>query len=274
MIAFRARLYHENIFTSRYNQYMTWAARRKLLYASVVGGVLLVVAGIPLYLWIDTPPSCFDGVRNLDELDIDCGGSCDLLCRSQVAPLSVAWSRAFKVAGGYYNVVAYLENPNFGAHAKQLWYRFGVYDRENVLIDMREGTTFITNSGAVPVFETGILTGAREPGRTFFEILTEPAWYRLQGSPTVKVEGEKVLTPESAPRIEAIIRNDEPYEVSNVEVAVVVYDLSGNAMATSRTILKLLLPRERTPIFFTWPQPFPERVGRIEIVPRVPVQDR
>lgn len=249
-----------------------WAAKRKTLYLSGVAAFFAITLGIPLIIWISEPPNCFDGEMNGDEIEIDCGGSCQLMCRSQVSPLSLSWSRSFKVAEGYYNAIAYVENPNAGIQATEVPYRFEIYDGDNVLIDSREGTTFITGTGPSPIFEVGIVTGSRVPRRTFFTFLEDPVWYKAKHTPKVRIEGEQVIDQATNPRIEAILRNDEPYDIYDVEVAVSAYDLQGNALAVSRTIVPHIEPRERKPIFFTWSVPLTETIARVEVIPRVPPQ--
>lgn len=245
----------------------------RFIYISGIVGFLLLTVGLPVYLSLQKEPTCFDGELNGNETGIDCGGSCALVCKADTAPLNVIWSRAFKVADGYYNVMAYIENLNFDVQT-EIEYTFEVYDKENVLIDDRAGTAFITESGAVPIFEPGIRTSIREPARTFFRITNTPRWVTGGSVPDIKVESEKATNTSDLPRVDAVIRNDEVYEVFDIEVAAIVYDRNGNAMGASRTIVSRLAPRERKDIFFTWSAPFPLPVGRIELIPRTPPQPK
>ena len=252
----------------------SWASRRRFTYLASIGAVLLVVIGIPTLIALQTEPTCFDDEQNQDERGVDCGGACSLMCKNETQPLNLLWSRAFKVAEGNYNVLAYMENPSVGMGA-EVGYRFEIYDNNNVLIDDRVGSMIISESGPVALFEAGVRTNIRTPGRVFFSLLNEPVWYRAEDLPQVTVEGERAgQSGDGMPRVDATVYNPEVHELHGVEVTAVVYDQTGNALGVSRTVVSSIASRERKAIFFTWSAPFTAPVGRIELIPSVPPQSR
>ena len=237
----------------------------------IIGGfLLLVLAGtVPLLRnALKREPTCFDGVQNGNEAGVDCGGGCQYLCAAQTAPLSVQWSRSFPVTRDTYHALAYVENPNLGAAVREIGYRFRLYDKDNILITEREGRTFI-GGGITPIFEPRIFVGNRPPVRTLFEFLDVAQWERAREAPPLEVERQR-MTRRAPPRIDAYLRNRGFSPLEEVAVVVVVFNVEGNAIAASQTVVPLVPPQKTTPVFFTWPQPFPEEVGRIEIIPRIP----
>ncbi len=59
--------------------------------------------------------------------------------------------------------------------------------------------------------------------------------------------------------------------IAPLKVLAVVFDLDGNAMAFSRTIVDSLDKNESTDVVFTWRKLFPSQYSKIEIIPQVEV---
>ena len=146
--------------------YSEWARRRRLTYQASIGGVLLLIVGSLLYAATYEPPSCADNKKNQDELGVDCGGTCTLRCSFEVQRLNTLWTRPFEVSPGFWNSIAYIENPNLDSYAEKIPYRFTYYDADNVVITERDGTVDIRGEALVPVFEGAVETGNRVVARS------------------------------------------------------------------------------------------------------------
>ncbi len=246
-----------------------WATNRRLMYISGVVAFFAVTIGVPAYFILKKPPTCFDGKLNQDERGVDCGGVCTLVCKQDVSPLAVLWSRTFFVSGSVYNSVAYIENPNVNAVALNVPYVFRVFDEQNILITERTGTTNIMDNGTVPIFEGAIDMGWRKPARTFFEFTKKPVWIKKPAKmPHVTVVARSIQNANTSPRLEAQLYNDEVYDVRTVEVVATIFDEKDNALAVSRTVVPLLSGQESKNLIFTWPRPFEGTSSRIEVIAR------
>ena len=250
---------------------MTWAFKRQIFYVAVLLLFISVFVFLIIYPKLNKAPTCSDNKQNGTETGIDCGGLCARACLAKVDDISVLWSRAFKVIPGRYNAVAYLVNHNENTAVKKLNYRFRFADANNVYIGKREGSTFVPPGGAFAVFEPGIDIGNSIPVYVSFEFTQTPLW--LQVSPE-KVNQLKVfisdirLTDEKTnPRLSAVIKNNSLFTIPNVNIIVILYDNSGNALSTSRTYLSQLNPLEISDINFTWPEPLSGTVVAKEIIP-------
>src|SRR3989344_4168769 len=134
---------------------MSWASRRRTIYAiGVILFFLIVVGGPLLYSYLKTPPTCTDGRQNQGETSVDKGGPRPLLDTSSLSPSAILWTRSFYVRSGSYDAVAYIQNPNQEAGVRAVSYRF-------VLIAERTGAAFLMPGGITPVFEGAIDTGNR-----------------------------------------------------------------------------------------------------------------
>ena len=250
---------------------MSWASRRRTVYAGGVTLFFVVVLGVPLAIWLYEPPACFDGKQNQGEMAPDKGGPCVLLDERTLTPHAVLWSRALPVRGGLYSAVAYIENPNTEAGVRSAEYLFTFYDERNILVAERRGETFIMPGGITPVFEGAIETGNRAAVRTHFEFTAPLVWERMADTSHVLEVSNKVASGVSAsPRLEATVENTSVSPLRDPVFVAVIFDPAGNASAASATTLGRLDPGEKGTVVFTWPDPFSRATGRIDVLPLVP----
>jgi len=249
---------------------LSWATKRQLLYLAIVLGVFLVVISFPIFSFFNKPATCFDGKQNQDELGIDCGGSCPLLCPFEVADPIVLWSRALEARLGTYDAVALIENPNVSAGVEEASYFFKVYDSNNILIVEREGKTRINPNDRLVVLESGLATGERLPARTLFEFRGELKWIRTEGEkPLLRVEREALDTTQTQPRLKATLLNQSLEDLEDVVVTVLLYDKNDNVIAVSKTEVEILPRSASKDIVFLFPQSFLNVPVRIDIIPQL-----
>jgi len=247
---------------------MSWGTRRRNSIVFIIFIIILIPIAILAFNFFYKPVSCFDGIYNGIETGIDCGGGCSLLCNNAVIEPIVSWKRFFEVTPGVYNVIAYVENPNPEASVQKIPYIFRLYDAEGVLLQERKGSTEIGPKERLPIVENSIFTNKLAPSRVAFEFTEEFVFEK--GDPqeqVIAIKNEELINEETAPRVQATLQNIDILEVKNISAIVIVYDINGNAIASSSTVIESLRRDQAVPIIFTWPQPFKNKVSRIEIIP-------
>lgn len=248
--------------------YMSWAARRRAFYILGFLCILGALVSAPVYSFLKTPPTCFDGIQNGLETNLDRGGSCVVLDETLLIPLTVQWTRPFEVQEGMYNAVGYIENPNENAGIRALNYEVRLYDAQNILVASRQGKTFVMPGSITPIFEGRIDTGTHVVTRAFLDFDQVQRWERMSDvARVVAIENKVVKDVTQSPRIEAVAHNTSVKPIPNPAFVAVVFDTVGNAFAGSRTVFERLSPDEAHPIVFTWSKPWPLAVGRIDIIP-------
>lgn len=247
---------------------MSWASVRRAEYLFGVILFFVVIIGGPLLYWgiSAIPPACPVGTMRPAGIS---SGACSELDPRYLQSVSVMWARAFRVRADSYTAVAYVQNSNPNAGVQQAHYKMGLYDGGNVLIAEREGEMFIMPGSITPVLETGIYTGNRDVVHTYFQITdASPIWKEATNpAADIKVSNESVTGLEAAPRVEARVRNASLDSRHNISFVITLFDTTGNAFAASGTALQELAPGATAQIAFTWPQPFPTVIGRIDIIP-------
>lgn len=249
---------------------MSWASRRRAVYISGIVLFFALTLGIPLAIWLYEPPTCSDGKQNQGETAPDKGGPCIVLDEQTLQPYATLWSRAFPARPGNYNALAYVENSNAEAGIRDIVYRFKLYDARGILVAEREGATSLMPGGITPIFEGAISTGNRSVTRTFVEFISTSSWERVSDSVgNIAVSNRVVTTPQSSPRLTAMVENTGVATIFDITLVATVFDTVGNAFAASATLVPRLEGGESQEIVFAWPDPFPKAVSRIDILPFV-----
>ena len=234
-------------------------------YFSGFAVVFLLVGTYVYFTQFYAPPNCFDGWRNGDELGVDCGGGCVRICAFSVQEPTVQWARSFRVTGGQYNAVAYVENPNREAATPSLRYTFSLYDEEG-LITEQSGETILPPNNVYPIFEGRIDTGSRSPTRTFVELEEVSLWqHATAGREQFEVVERELRGADGKPRLRATVRNTDLEEAREVEVVATILDVNGNALNASRTFVENFTPRSETEVVFTWLEPIATTLRSCEI---------
>ncbi len=248
----------------------SWAVKRKILYVSIFFAVFFIIAAVIFSSTFFKPATCRDNKQNQGETGIDCGGPCQLLCKTETREPIVRWQRFFRASPGVYSAVAYVENPNPHSVAYAVPYSFRIYDAKNVLITERKGTTSIAPTGITPVFEGGITTGERLPSYVSFEFVGRPVWLsRSTQAPNITVSNQKLNLNTATPTFEAVISNPTLLAIPKFDVVAVFFNANGTAFAASKTVVDRLEGGQKAPVTFSWREPFTEQAVKIDVIPRL-----
>jgi hypothetical protein len=247
----------------------SWATKRRFTFISILGGFFLIFIVLPGIFIFYKAPTCYDGKQNQDEVGVDCGGRCPLLCSIDALSPVVLWQRVFRVSEGSYNVVAYVENPNLNSGAVNVPYLLKLYDEKNILVYEKTATTFLPPHKTIAVFIAGIMTGERIPTRASFEFIRQPVWVKgILRESELKIQNPILSAEGEQPHFEMDLKNTSTKKVSDIEVVVIVYDEKDNAVGASRTIVDAIGPDASAPLVFTWPEAFSQKGTRVQAVYR------
>ncbi len=247
---------------------LSWAQQRKLFFWGGLTLFFLVVFGVYGALSFSKAPNCSNNAKDGNERGIDCGGSCARVCRADVAMPTIEFARALEVAEGVWGAVAYVQNRNAVAGARNVPYVFKLYDADSLLLYERHGTTFIPPRKAFAVFEGKMLSGNRTAVRATFEFTGEPVFMRMQ-EPELSVTTKDFTTSEQQSSLQAVIANPSRIPVEGIELTALLFGADGNVIGASATAVKKLAGEANAPLNFTWPRPFADP-ARIEILYTVP----
>jgi len=246
----------------------SWSRQRKSIYALVVIAAMVAAVGVPGFFYFYKAPSCFDGVQDGNELGIDCGGSCVKLCPSAFLSPIVSWTRFEQVAPGFYNVAAYVINPNPDAGADSVPYHMALYDGQGTLITDVYGTMTIPPHRNALAFQSSVGTEKRIPAKASFEFTSAPNW--LSASDTLsplQVIDKKYNEDASGSSLQVTLRNTSVNPFGRLSVYVVLYDSDQNEIGFSKTIIDGISPGSTVVAPYTWPEDRQGKVVSIEVLP-------
>lgn len=248
---------------------LSWADRRR---AYVIGGFLVlaaIVLGAGAFAFLYEAPSCTDALRNQDETGVDCGGSCPNLCSADVSPLRVSFARAIPY-GGRTDVIAYVENRNLDAESKGARYTAELFDDAGQLLGKKEGMLDIPARSTVPLFVPAIAQGVAAAPRAFVSFEEGVTWRSARDGKVPLTVMRADIVPGDNPRVRALLRNSDARVAYDRVLVATVFDLAGQAIAASRTVVRQAPAFGEAEAVFTWSEPFAGVAVRVEVV-EVPV---
>ncbi len=241
---------------------MDWAMRRRVGILSLLMMAFLLLVVVPYVLLHKTVLSCVDKKQNQGEYGIDCGGPCTNLCRGQAQDLKVRWTKHYEVVPGKYDVMAYVENPNYNIGITTLTYQFALLDQRGDTIAERKGSTYVGPNETFVVFEGSLLTGTKVPTEARFSYSDDPQWMKTgEKIKYFSVTEQKIDSPDKLPTLSATINNMTTRDFKNLDVATVVYDNNRNPIGISDTKIEKLPAKGSAPVIYTWPRAFQYLAG-------------
>jgi hypothetical protein len=251
---------------------MSWALRRRLIVIGLIAAVIALGIGIFYFTEIHKAPSCTDNKQNQGEDGIDCGGPCAYFCSAAEAPPSTRFVRAVSPSAGRTDVIAYIDNPNGLAAAKNLHYTIELYDPSNTIVAKKQGMVDLPPSSTMPIYVPNFFSGSTEVARAFitFDNPTH-LWYHYTDTRVIPKVSNIVLQSGATPRVTAIAANSSTSNLSNIVFIITVFNEAGEAMAASQTVAPSVPAHGSASLIFTWPNAFTGPVGRIEVIPVIPL---
>lgn len=231
---------------------MDWSTKRKIVYACAV---IIAISGAGIFATKDIlfpKPTCFDTKKNGFESGIDCGGACRLVCKADVSPFVVTWSKAIQVEKGVYDFVGMVRNSNINNASQVVGYTFQAYSRGETPIATISGSTTVPLDGLFPIIVQN--TKLAESPQTVTLTLFDGDHYTVEEnpiSPTVRI-GDRRYEAGDVSRVYATIINTKRMDINNLPVRVVLFDQYDNAYATGETYIEKLLKEESKEIVITW----------------------
>lgn len=251
---------------------MSWAQRRKATYIVSILFVFLSILAVILYFALNKTPTCFDSIKNQNEVGVDCGGSCVILCREQYINPVVIWGpRPVKILGsGLYNFLTYLQNPNSGVGAYNVPYTFKVYDNKDLILFQKTGMVYIPSNNNFVILEDNINLYDKVPARTTIEFTGNPVWQKIESSEaSITAVSKTLLNEYTRPKLLVTMKNNTIKPIQNIEAIAILYDENNNAVAFSRTKIDVIDGNSAEDISFTWPEKFDKKIVRIDVVSKV-----
>lgn len=247
---------------------MSWSSNRKTLYFIIVLFVVIVLIALPIFFLVYKAPNCFDGKRNGNETGVDCGGSCSRLCASAFLPANISWSRYEEIAPDLYNLAAYIINPNPEGEAKNVPYKFNLYDNHGIPIEEYTGYVDIPPHRNTLAFTGAINVKNRKIGKVTFEFTGSPEWHkRVDPLSNLVISAKDYTEDDVGSSLMVGLKNSGVSSMRKIAVFAVLFGDDGNALGFSKTVVDGIPGGKTVTAPFTWPINRQGKVVSIEIIP-------
>ncbi len=247
---------------------LSWSGKRKFIYGGTVIVLLAVAIAIPAWNIFYKAPTCFDGLKNGNELGIDCGGSCTKLCPSAFIPPSNVWTRFEQTAPGLYNVAAYIINPNTEGEAFDVPYHVDIYDTNGIPITKYDSTVTLPPNRNTVAFRSSVNVGNSIPSKAVFQFTGIPDWQKQpDGLSKVTVLNKSYSETGQSSSLSVILKNNDVQPIGRMSVYVILYGKDGNAIGFSSTIIDGIAPGGTATAPYTWSSTRNGDVVSIEVLP-------
>lgn len=247
---------------------LSWAQQRKLLLLFWIAVFFVAVLGVYGFRAFYKGASCSNNAKDGEERGVDCGGSCSRVCRADVLLPVIHFVRVLEVTDGVWGAVAYGENRNVGAGARNVPYVLKLYDEENLLLYERHGVAFIPPRKVFAVFEGKMQSGSRTPARATFEFLKEPVFEKMS-EPELSLDTKEFEADEHGSSLKAILTNPTRNIIEGIEAVALLFGTDGNITGASATFIQKLPAGSSATLTFTWPHEL-EHPARTEILYTIP----
>ncbi len=215
-----------------------WALWRRFVYGLTLLIIFLVPFSYFSYQKLYQAPTCKDGVQNGEEVGVDCGGSCSLLCSSDVIPVETTFAQFFKNDDGTYDVGVLLLNKNSGSAPKSLKLTVILKSKEDKILLQKEVLTIIPVASDLPVvLQRVTLSGV--PDKVIV-VKEEGYSYVIKNKIITPIKIATSFDQVSKNGVYVTLTNTTKKELLRFPVSVVLYDEQRKPLGVSESMVERL----------------------------------
>ena len=215
-------------------------AKRSVVAVAYLTILTLIVTGT-YYGFFKAPETCFDGKENQDEQGIDCGGSCQAVCKEIVIGRDLEITEIAFVAAdnGQYDVVAKIYNPNDEIGAASFAYEVSLKDAAGTVLASRSGKSYGLPQENKYILELN-MAAPSVPAVASLRI-SDVEWARFSGfqeKPSINIYQKRygpISSGAGFGEAYGLLSNESPYDFRSIIVRVILRDAAGKPLAFNTT---------------------------------------
>ncbi|MBI2439571.1 MAG: hypothetical protein HYV45_03170 [Candidatus Moranbacteria bacterium] len=250
----------------------TFSRRIKQCVIAIVYITLFSALSVAVYyLFIKAPETCFDGKKNQNEEETDCGGVCTLACQKVIIGEDIEIRETAFVVGGVdrFDVLAKIYNPNDEIGAAFFTYVAELRGNDGVVLGTYKGQSFILPQETKYLVALNIETG-QVPVSAVVRI-ENIEWAHFSGyqeKPRINIYQKRYSQISSGVgfgEAYGLLANESPYDFRAIIVKVILRDAFGKPLAFNTTEMRTVTSREERDFRLVWPTAFPGDVANVEM---------
>ncbi len=222
-----------------------------------------------LYIWLKIEPTCFDGIKNQEEKNIDCEGPCETICLESLGALTITESFLIPIEENDYDFVALVNNPNLAHGSGEVEYELRLKDSSGGTIKIVNGEFDILPGQTRYVFISPIETTAMVADAEM--TIIEPNWQQLTdfGIEDIRLVVQRgdfsgIKEGNIFAKVEGVVVNKSEFDFDRIEILVILFDADDNIVAAGMTNIRTFLSDEESFYEVNWFRPIKGIVSRTE----------
>ena len=241
--------------------------------------LLFILLIVFLYFKFKTKETCFDGIKNQNEEEIDCGGACAKQCEKITAQELIVekTGTVFSGVAGKYDFYAQIANPNAVFGSKKFDYAINFKDSSGNILTSRNGSGFILPGERKYIVENGLDAPDSQISADFKIINSE--WVQLTEyyeRPDLKIINKnysEISGGTDFAEARGLLKNNSPYDFETIKIQVILKDENGGILALNSTQMKTVKAGEERDFRAFWPSRFPGAASNMVVQAEVNVFD-
>jgi hypothetical protein len=221
--------------------------------------------------------TCTDKIKNQNEENVDCGGSCSPCKKIEADNLNVG-DKGFLPSGndGQYDFWVKVSNPNATFGAANFNYKIVFKGADGSVTGEKYGKGFILPSDEKYVIENNI--PATDPAGVEFSI-TDVSWNEINDyyeKPQLDIVNRtygEISSGTGFSEAKGLLKNKSPFDFNVIKVDVLLKDKEGKIIAINSTEVRAVKAQEEREVKAYWPRRFPGEVGNVDAQAEVNIYD-
>lgn len=235
-----------------------------LIFFLILFGVVFLV------YYLNRPqPNCFDGIKNQNEEEIDCGGLCQPCELIHIKKIEVLSTEAILNQNNFYDVFAQIKNSNQNYGSGQVAYEFKLYDLQNNLVVQRAGSTFILPGQTKYLIQTKIESDKQISNVKLSFNFAE--WEKMMDYQVpefiIKQKEYRLLDGEDSGigQAKGVLINANDFDFERIDIDVLLFNSSYQLVGINSTIIRTLLAGEEREFVASWFNKIDDQVAFVEM---------
>lgn len=237
--------------------------------------ILVYIAIFSLIAWFlrstfKTKETCFDGIKNQNEEDVDCGSACSKKCE-KIEALSLTTGEVGVVessVAGEYDFFGTVANPNNNYGSEYFAYQIKFKDENGAILGEKQGDSFVLPGDKKYIVENNIKMN-KLPAKIEFSV-SDSRWIEaadLYEKPDLKVVNKTYNEISSGAgffEAKGLLKNESPFDFALIKIKIVLKDASGKIIALNGTDMRTVNSGENRDFRVFWPGRFFGEVANME----------
>ena len=245
---------------------------RRITKQIIITLIIFLVLSIIVFLvhYFQRPKlTCFDGIRNQNEEEVDCGGPC-LPCELvHIKEIEVISTEVIFNQGNFYDIFAQINNPNQNYGGKQVPYEFELYNSKNDFVVRHTGLTFILPGQTKYLIQSKI--ESVKPISAVNLSFGKIEWEKLENEQAIDLviqQKEYRLLGDDEPgfsQARGVLINKTNFDFEKINIDILLFDASYQLIGLGATEIKTLLAGEERDFVAVWFNQINSQVAFVEM---------